>query len=134
MNLNSISFSPFALGTIIIDRRNLVSLSHLYKYLKPHLVGLFFIYCFILDLHLSLDKCWSTLWNRLFDALSANALFRCSITRGILYELSVLSSLLLLEKKRFCYIPKKCLYFILHCFKVVNFLCSVSIPFRYNDL
>ena len=46
--------------------------------------------------------CLSTLWNGQFDRFLANTLFRCLITGRILLDLSVLSSLPLLEKWRFC--------------------------------
>ena len=59
------------------------------------------MYCFILDMSLNLHMCSSTHWNGLFNRLSANTLFRCSITGRILYDLSVLSPLSSLEKCRF---------------------------------
>ena len=45
--------------------------------------------------------CSSTLWNGLFDRLLVNTLFRCLITGWMLYDLSVLLSLSLLEEWRF---------------------------------
>ena len=46
--------------------------------------------------------CSSTFWNGLFHRLPTNDLFRCSIRRRILYDLSALLPLSLLEKWRFC--------------------------------
>ena len=71
-NLNSIPFSSFALGTILIDRRILFHVDIYTNIQKPLLTSLLLIKCFTLSLPLNLQMCLSTLSNGLFDRFSAN--------------------------------------------------------------